>query len=276
MDFNKISIIGLGLIGSSLASSLKKSGRIGTIIGVDNDSFTLDYAVDNGLVDEGLNSPDQSLFDSDIVVIATHVDSISRLASVITVSEKTLVTDVGSVKESVVNDVIANCEIHYIGSHPIAGSEKSGIANSNPDLFAGKVCIVTPTRANRPEDISKITEFWNITGSRVIEMSPDIHDRIFAYVSHLPHAVAFSLINAFIGKKDYLQYAGGGLNDFTRIAHSSPEMWTEIFMMNKSYLHEALKHYKESLDELIEIINRNDRNDLKKYLEESVNITPSD
>jgi len=276
MDFKKVSIIGLGLIGSSLARCLKQSGRIETIIGVDNDSFTSNYAMEHGFVDQVNNSPDESLYDSDIVVISTHVDSIYNIASGLSVSENTLVTDVGSVKEKIINDINSNCRFHYIGSHPIAGSERSGITNSYSDLFAGKICVITPNRFNRPEDISKIIKFWNIAGSRVIQMEPQIHDRVFAYVSHLPHAVAFSLINTFLNNKDYMQYAGGGLKDFTRIAHSSPDMWTEIFLMNKPYLLEALKYYKESLDELINIVDKDDRDSLKKYLAETVGITSPD
>jgi prephenate dehydrogenase len=272
MKFKKVSIIGLGLIGSSLAGSLKKTGIVEKIFGIDKDTDTLNYALDKGIVDEASNTIDNRIQDSDIVVLATYVDSIPSIANKLVVSENTLVTDVGSVKEQIVRDITLNCKFSYIGSHPITGSEKSGIMNYDSRLFIDKICVITPTDKNKPTDISIIKKFWTITGSRVIEMEPKIHDRIFAYVSHLPHAVAFSLINSFRNNKQYLQYAGGGLNDFTRIAESSPEMWTEIFLLNKTHLLEVMGYYKDSLEEIIGLVNENNSQGLKKYLTDAVDI----
>ena len=272
MNFKKVGVIGLGLIGGSVAGSLKKSGKVNKVIGVDRNKDTLDYAINNAIVDEISLQPDKSIYDSDIVVIATHVNSIPEVASSLSVSENTLVTDVGSVKESIVKTINNTGRFSFIGSHPIAGSEKSGIYNSQPEMFKDKICITTPTSVNNSEQYRIIKEFWEITGCSVIKMEPEVHDRIFAYVSHLPHAVAFSLINAFIHRESYLGYAGGGLRDFTRISHSSPEMWTEIFLMNKEHVLDALKDYINSLDRLVSVIEEDDSVSLCKYLTEVVEL----
>ena len=268
MQFGKITIIGLGLIGGSLAWALKKSGGVGQIIGVDSDPLSIEVALQKGIIDKACSSTDDSVYDCDIVVIATYISTIRKVAMSLKVSDCTIVTDTGSVKASIVEDIEQNCDFSFVGSHPIAGTEKSGVQNLKQGLFDNKLTIITPSENTSAAALEKVTSLWGLANSRVIQMKPSEHDEIFAHVSHLPHVVAFSLVNSLLQKdKSLFEYGGGGLKDFSRIAESSPDMWVDIFMSNRDQIIEAIEGFKDSLSSIEQMIADNDREALKKILQ---------
>jgi len=272
MSVDKITVIGLGLIGGSLCRAIKKYGAANEIIGFDMDAGVRSYAEQNGIVDSCLENLKQNN-DSQLVIVATYVDKISEtVKEILPYLEKgCVITDVGSVKTPVMKSVesFINNDFHFVGSHPIAGSEKPGIKNSDPDLFNGSNTIVTPTDKSSKESIEKVSTFWSAIGSNVLIMNPELHDNIFAYVSHLPHVVAYTLINTVSGSdiKNIFSFSGGGLKDYTRIAYSSPEMWKTIFMQNKNSVLESIKNFKKNLELIESAIEGDDLNKLQNLLE---------
>ena len=275
MKYKSVTVIGLGLIGGSVCRAIKKFEASEVVTGIDKSSEVIEFALKNGIVDKAGTELDKAI-DSEVVVIATYVDRISDTVEKIIPNLKKgcLITDVGSVKSSIVNRVesIIPDDIYFIGSHPIAGNESSGIENSDPDLFKDKIVVVTPTGNSNDELLSKTKSFWESIGGRVLSLDPGTHDRVFAYVSHLPHAVAYSLVNA-VGSTDFvdniLSYSGGGLKDYTRIAASSPEMWKTIFIENKEPVLESIKTFKENLEKTESAIKNDDLNELMNILKQA-------
>lgn len=276
MEFNKITIVGLGLIGGSLAKALKESNQVGTVVGIDTNEETIKYAFDNEIIDEGASSLNEVVYGSDIIVIATYVGMIEDTAKSVfdVATDKAIITDVGSVKSSVVKKIEADLpdNLHYVGGHPIAGTENSGVQFADSDLFKGRRCILTPTDKTASEAKSKVKSMWELVGSQVFEVGPETHDHIFGIVSHLPHVVAYSLMNSVLNAQDseqVMDFAGGGLKDYTRVAASSPQMWTEIFKANKEQLLSAISSFKNSLQIIESAIESEDFEALKTELEKA-------
>jgi prephenate dehydrogenase len=272
-EFKKVVIVGLGLIGGSLAWALKKSGKVGNVTGIDIDRDSIDFAVSKKIIDEGSVDFAEGAARAEIVVIATHVGSIVKTAKSITplLSEGTIITDVGSVKGKIVRDIeeVMPPHLHFLGGHPIAGTENSGIKNADPGLFKGRRFILTPTEKTALIVKSRVATLWELVGSEVHEMDTDAHDRIFGFVSHLPHVLAYSLVDAILstGESDtLLNFAGGGLRDYTRVAASSPEMWCEILIANKENVLKAVKEFKGSLDKMETALANEDSDRLKDML----------
>lgn len=274
MIVNKITVVGLGLIGGSICSAAKKYGAADEVVGFDIDGRVREYAVKNGIVDSCLSSLDQEN-DSGLVVVATYVDRIADTIRELAPSLKKgcIITDVGSVKSKVVESAegILDNGLSFIGSHPIAGSENPGIENSDPDLFKNCNAVITPTESTDDKSVETLSKFWRIIGSNVLRMDPALHDRIFAYVSHLPHVAAYTLVNTLDSSdiEHIFSYSGGGLKDYTRIASSSPEMWKTIFMQNKGPLLEAVQNFKKNLEIVESAIREDDLNSLQALLEEA-------
>jgi len=276
MKFQKVTIIGLGLVGGSLAWALKNSGQVKTLVGIDPDEDSLKYALDNQIIDEKSTEIDEVISGSEIIVISNYVGMIAETAKSVfgKASDNTVITDVGSVKMSIVKDIESGLpeNLHFIGGHPIAGTENSGVKSAYPTLFKDKRCILTPTDKTNPEAKDKVRGMWELAGSMVYEMDPDTHDHIFGIVSHLPHVVAYSLMNTVLRAEDseqLLDFAGGGLKDYTRVAASSPEMWTEIFRANKDQMLKAIGEFKISLTEIESAIENEDFESLKKELDKA-------
>jgi len=255
MDFSRITIIGVGHIGGSLAWALKRYGHVGEVYGVDRDQNTLEYALREQIIDLGSNNLKDAVKNSDIVVIATYVGLIPKITKSILsyLSPKTIVTDVGSIKANIVNEIedFLPENIHFVGGHPIAGTQRSGISFSNSELFRGKKCVLTPTSKTDNVSLNKVGKMWKLVGSEVITMDPQFHDRVFAYVSHLPHVVAYALINSVGsagGEDNFFNFAGGGLSDFTRISESSPQLWSEILLANKQNIVDSLEDFKKEIE----------------------------
>lgn len=275
--FNKITIIGLGLIGGSLAGALKKNSGVKNVTGIDTSTDTVGYAIQNDIIDEGFDTIDRNIADSDLVVIAVYVEKIPEIASQLCdiITDKTVVTDVGSVKGSLIKEIenLPGKKFDFIGAHPISGTENSGIRSADPRLFVNKKCILTPTESSRNSSVKTVEELWKLCGSEVLLMPPDMHDRVFSFVSHLPHLVAYSLINTVADSSEqglnFFEYAGGGLNDYTRIAASSPGMWTSIFLENRKELLRSVSEFKKQIEKLENAIETEDRTLLNEIISAS-------
>jgi prephenate dehydrogenase len=279
MNFSKITVIGLGLIGGSLAWALKKSGRVGEVFGVDLDEKAIDYAVREGIIDEGSKDIEKGVSQSELIVIATYVGIIPKVAKsiILLVSKGTVITDVGSVKGKIVQETeeFLPSHVHFVGGHPIAGTECSGVWASDPRLFNGKRCILTPTLKTHPEALAKVKSLWESVGARVFTMDAETHDRVFSFVSHLPHVVAYALVNSVASQRvlnNMLDFAGGGLRDYTRIGASSPEMWSDIFLMNRENVLESIREFKKSLERIEELVAGENLIELREELNRAVRI----
>lgn len=279
MDFSKITIIGLGLIGSSLAWGLKKSSRVGEVFGVDIDKKAVDYAISEGIIDNGSEEIKKGIDQSRVVVIATHVGLIPRLAKSVSsiASAGTIITDVGSIKRRIVEEIEDSLPsyLYFVGGHPIAGTELSGIWAADFRLFQGKRCILTPTSKTNSEALNSIKDIWESVGAHVFTMDAEAHDRVFGFVSHLPHVIAYALINAVASIKEpdnILDFAGGGLRDYTRIGSSSPDMWSDIFLGNRENTLEAIYGFKRVLENIEGLIKAGDKERLKEELKKAVEI----
>ena len=256
MTFEKVAVVGLGLIGGSLAAALRESGEVGEVFGVERDAESLRFALENGIADAGSSEIGPGVSGSEIVVVATYVDAIARVAGKVSgfVSPGTVVCDVGSVKAPVVREMEKGPgNVRFVGAHPIAGKETSGVRESDPGLFSGKRCVVTPVESTCPEALLAVKTLFSLVGSEAVEMDPESHDEVFSLVSHLPHAVAYSLVGAVAsggGERNLFDFSGGGLADFTRIADSSPEMWAGIFIGNRDALLGAIRGFAGKLGEI--------------------------
>jgi len=275
-DFKGILIYGLGLIGGSFAKSLKSEGYKGKIYGFDLSKDRVKTALQMGVIDEGFTSLEEVPWENiDLVVIATPVKTFLDVAKAIKpyLKENTVITDVGSVKGELVyqmKEILSPFE--FIGAHPIAGTEKEGVENCVDGLFKGKKLILTIEEET--PNTKRLEKLWNDLGAKVEIMDPFMHDFVFASVSHLPHAVAFALVDALISLSkqkdiDLFLYPGAGFKDFTRIAASSPTVWKDIFLQNKKEVIQTIDEFVNSLQNLKNLIQNEDETALIKYLEES-------
>jgi prephenate dehydrogenase len=193
------------------------------------------------------------------------------------VSKGTVITDVGSVKGKIVQETeeFLPSHVHFVGGHPIAGTECSGVWASDPRLFNGKRCILTPTLKTHPEALANVKSLWESVGARVFTMDAETHDRVFSFVSHLPHVVAYALVNSVASQRvlnNMLDFAGGGLRDYTRIGASSPEMWSDIFLMNRENVLESIREFKKSLERIEELVAGENLIELREELNRAVRI----
>jgi prephenate dehydrogenase len=269
MDFKKVAIIGVGLMGSSFALSLKKQGFKSKITGIGRREENLIMAKELGIIDEYSTVAKEGIKDADLILLATPAGQFERIIKNIRQSIKpgAIVTDVGSVKAEVVKKLepLMPKGVSFVGGHPIAGKECSGINAAAAELFNGARCIITPTKNTNKEALEKIVKLWGILGSKVSLMTPEEHDLIFAAVSHLPHIVAYVLVNTIVDIKEGILHQGGrGLKDMTRIALSSPELWQDICSYNRENILEVLKSFSYSLSHIIELIESSDWKGLEK------------
>lgn len=275
--FKHVAIIGLGLIGGSLARAIRERSLADKITGYGRSLERMEKAHALGLVDEFYIGFEKGLEDVDLVITGTPVRTIvQKIREVIPyLRSGTVVTDVGSVKGGIVEEIETHVpeDIFFIGGHPIAGTENSGFESSMAELFENRVCVLTPTENSDQQSLTRLEQFWKMVGSRVIYMDVKTHDRVFAAISHLPHMVAFSLVNAIVDMKGFegniLQYSAGGLKDFTRIAASDTVMWRDIALMNKDNIICALDCFENSLATLKDAILREDEKSIKELFEKS-------
>lgn len=280
VHFKHVAIIGVGLIGGSLGMILRRKGLADSVVGVGRRVENLKLAVELGAIDRYVVDPKEAVREADLVVLATPVDTYERHLKewATTLRPGTIVSDVGSVKGTLVegSERLLPKGILFVGAHPIAGKEKTGVAAGSQDLFKGARCILTPTRQTDQQALQSIRELWEATGSIVACMDPYLHDKIFGAVSHLPHVVAFALMNALREVRDHevpelnlRAHSGGGLRDTTRIAASSPEMWRDIFLWNRENLVTLIETYERHLNQLKHLIHSADGAGIEKALEQA-------
>ncbi|QFS87387.1 3-phosphoshikimate 1-carboxyvinyltransferase [Marinobacter sp. THAF39] len=256
--FQRVAVIGLGLIGGSLASAIRSHNLARVVVGFDQKPEDAALGVDLGVIDQAATTLEQAVRGSDLVVLAVPVRATRVVLEQIRpwLASDAVLTDVGSTKSSFVADVKAvfgNLSPRVIPGHPIAGSEKSGIRAANPDLFANHKVILTPADDADAAALSGLAALWEGTGATVLTMSVAYHDEVLAATSHLPHLIAFSLVDTLAGEDenmDIFRYAAGGFRDFTRIAASDPVMWHDIFLSNRDAVLRVIDHFTQDLDQL--------------------------
>lgn len=276
---NRLAIIGVGLIGGSLARALREKGEVGEIVGIGRGAANLQRAVELGVIDRFEHDVRAGVADADLVFIATPVCTIADIVAEIApaLAAGAVVTDGGSVKA----EITCRCEAltpdraHFVGGHPIAGTENSGVEASFSTLYKGKLCIITPTASTDSRALAKVVKMWQLAGSEVVMMDPGKHDKVVAAISHLPHMVAYSLVNA-VGDYDgcnenILKYSAGGFRDFTRIASSDPVMWRDIALQNRTALLEMMDFYAAIHARLRALIDTGDADGLESFFESSRN-----
>jgi prephenate dehydrogenase len=263
MDFKKIAIIGVGLLGGSFALAVRKHGFKGTISGVGRKIDNLKKAAGLGIIDEYSTNPAEGIKDADLILLATPVGQFEKIVKGIREDIKAgaIISDVGSVKREIVERVepLIPEGVSYVGGHPIAGKECSGIDAASADLFNGLRCIITPSDRTDKTAMDKLVKLWNVLGSKISIMTPEEHDMIFAAVSHMPHVAAYVLVNTLVSiKEDILHFGGNGLRDMTRIALSPAELWRDICSYNRDSILKTLESFSSSLSHTMELIERSD------------------
>ena len=256
--FRRMVVVGVGLIGGSLALAARRRGLVEEIIGYGRGKKNLRLAQRKGIIDRFLVHEKEIPNGADLVILATPVQATLSLTSSFlpALEPGCLVSDVGSVKAGIVREMerLLPSHIPFIGAHPIAGSEQWGARAALPDLFSGQRCILTPTRNTDPDALEKMACFWRRVGAKVEVMDPRLHDRIMGVVSHLPHVLAYALVNTLNRTKldsvDLKDYCGGGFKDFTRIASSRPEIWRDICLGNGRAIGKSLGDYIKHLERL--------------------------
>lgn len=275
---NQVAIVGVGLIGGSLGMILRRKGLASKVVGIGRRVENLKTAVELGAIDSYVVDAKDGVRDADLVVLATPVDTYDRHLTewASCLKQGAIVTDVGSVKGLLVEQAerAMPAGVHFVGAHPIAGKEKTGVIAGSDQLFKGARCIITPTAATNPQALEQVRAMWQETGSVVLTMDVHLHDKILGAVSHLPHVAAFALMNALaeirdqqIPSLDLESHSGGGLRDTTRIAASSPEMWRDIFLWNRDNVVMFIEAYERSLNQLKQLIRIGDAAGIEKELE---------
>ncbi len=260
--FGKITIVGVGLLGGSIGMAAKKRRLCREVCGYFRNQKKISAARRHGAIDTGTDNFAEAVAGSDLVILCSPVEDIkTKIKELKRLGiTKTLITDVGSTKAEIIR---AAKGLNFVGSHPLAGSEQSGVAYGRPDLFKDSVCIVTPDLAPHAS-VRAVCNFWKILGSRVITLTAKRHDAALAFTSHLPHAVAFALACVMPDHCGLL--TAGGLKDTTRIALSHPDVWSDIFLSNRTNVLKSLNAFERSLKRLKSAIATENRKVLKKFL----------
>jgi prephenate dehydrogenase len=271
-----IAILGYGLMGASLALGLKKRGFSGRILGYARREETRRQALESGMADEVFSDPVSAVREADVVVVCVPIWTIARLAGEIVGALKSgaVVTDVGSTKSELLkmmDPLFADSDAFFVGSHPIAGSEKTGIEAGNPDLYEGRLTVVCPSADTPVETEQAVSNLWKSAGSEVVEMSPEQHDALLASTSHLPHMVAAALARSVANGNpaEKADFCGTGFKDTTRVASGSADMWVDIIDTNRTALEAELNRFHEELQGLIHILRGGNSDDIRKWLEDA-------
>jgi prephenate dehydrogenase len=264
--FERLALIGVGLIGGSFARDLRTHGLVKEIVGYGRSLGNLELAVELGVIDRATVSAADAVHDADLVMVAVPVGTIKTVLQDIApaLASGAVVTDVGSVKQSVIDAaraVLGERFSFFVPGHPIAGTENSGVGASLDGLFQSRRVILTPTAETDPSALERVHTLWHTIGASVINMDAMQHDRILAASSHLPHMVAFALMDTLVRMdqhREILEYSAGGLRDTTRVAASDAVMWRDIVLNNRDALLSALRQYRDDTSEMIAAIERGD------------------
>ena len=277
----KVCIIGIGLIGGSLAKAIKKTHQSEIVFGFGRDKSRLEKALKSNVIDQYSTDIGEALDGANMVIIATPVGSYESILKEMKphISEDMVISDVGSTKVSVIEAVKAVFDgvfDNFIPAHPIAGKEKSGFEVSNADLFVNKKVIITPLENNNPVSIKILTKVWEEIGAEVDFMTPQSHDDLLGMTSHLPHMLAFSLVNYLVSQHPEASvYAAGGFKDFSRIASGDVIMWRDICLHNRDAIIAHIKGYQESLNNLVDAIDSKDEEQLESLFHKAKNTRDS-
>jgi len=271
--FKKVCVIGCGLIGSSLARAIKKNNLSTKIVSSNRSDAVNKKVIELKIVDDSSSDTKKMASGSDLIIIATPLSSYENVISKIKDSLKngTILTDVGSVKENIINLVEKAVpeNVSWISSHPIAGTEESGPEMGFSELFENRWCILTPSKKAKEKDIKLLETFWKKIGSKVDVMEAKQHDYILSVTSHIPHLIAYNIVNMTLDLQDkkesgIIKYSAGGLRDFTRIAASNPIMWRDIFIQNKKNTSKMINKFIENLEDLKKAIENEDGKKLEE------------
>jgi cyclohexadieny/prephenate dehydrogenase len=257
--FDRVALLGIGLIGSSLAHVLRRRGLASHIAGHARSRRTRDKAVELGLVDSIHDDAAGAVGGADLVMICVPVGAYAEIAAAIApaLAKGAIVSDVGSVKQAVIRDLGPYIPegVHLVPGHPVAGTEHSGPESGFPELFQGRWCILTPPPGTDEQAVDRVAELWRRVGSQVEIMEPGHHDRVLAITSHLPHLIAYTIVStatdlADATQSEVIKFSAGGFRDFTRIAASDPVMWRDVFLNNREAVLEMLGRFTEDLTAL--------------------------
>ncbi|WP_201744689.1 prephenate/arogenate dehydrogenase family protein [Neoaquamicrobium microcysteis] len=257
--FDRIALIGIGLIGSSLARVIRREGLAGEIVVSTRSAGTLARAQELALGDRYTTDAAEAVKDADLVIVSVPVGSSGAVAERIAPALKpgAIVTDVGSTKASVIAQMQPHMppHVHFIPGHPLAGTEKSGPDAGFAELFENRWCILTPPEGAEPEAVERLAAFWRACGSNIDTMDPEHHDMVLAMVSHLPHIIAYNIVGTAddlqtVTKSEVIKYSASGFRDFTRLAASDPTMWRDVCLHNKDAILEMLSRFSEDLASL--------------------------
>jgi prephenate dehydrogenase len=269
MGFERLSVIGVGLLGGSIGLAAKSRSKPCRIKGYGHRRQTLSKALESGAIDEAYDDPVQAVRESELVILCTPVGIFGQILATIgpALRPGTVVTDVGSTKRGVVQAAGQTLPpgVHFVGSHPMAGSEKRGVGAARADLFRAALCITTPTETTDAEALSRVESFWQELGMRVTRLSPDDHDRLLADVSHLPHAVAAALVA--MQSDQALRVAGKGFLDATRIAAGDAGLWRDICLDNADSLRDSLHRFRRHLERFEELLDPSRADELRQWLD---------
>lgn len=266
LPLKRLCIIGVGLIGGSLARALREADAAGEIVGAGRGRTTLERAVELGVIDRFETDPGAAVRDADMVVVAVPLKAIRPVLASIAghLPPNCVLTDVGSAKQCVVDDaraVFGTLPAGFIPGHPIAGTERSGVEASFPELFQGRRVILTPLLESEAWAHERVKAMWEATGAEVVDMGVRHHDDVLAATSHLPHVLAYTLVDSLArldDRAEIFRYAAGGFRDFTRIASSDPVMWRDICLANQTPLLAILRRFGDDLDRLTRAIEQGD------------------
>ena len=268
---SRLCVIGVGLIGGSLARALRQANAVDTVIGCGRDVAHLQKAKELGVIDQFDTDPVKAVKDADMVILAIPLGAMQNMMERIApaLSPDCILTDVGSAKGSVINAaqaVFGGIPAFLVPGHPIAGTEKSGVEASFVELFQNRRVILTPTDNSNADAVKKVRAMWEVCGASVVEMNVTHHDEILAATSHLPHMLAYALVDTLArmdDSREIFDFAAGGFRDFTRIASSDPDMWHDICLANHDALVKALEAFSDDLRLLADAVRRADSDFLK-------------
>jgi cyclohexadieny/prephenate dehydrogenase len=272
--FDRVALIGIGLIGSSLARVLRRDSPQTHIVACARRAETLEAVRRLKIADETTDDPAKAVAGADLVVLATPLSAYAGIAAAIAPALKpgAIVTDVGSVKEQVIRDLrpVLPKTVHLVPGHPVAGTEHSGPESGFAELFRDRWCILTPLPDGAPEAVAKVKALWELAGMKVVSMPADHHDKVLAMTSHLPHLIAYTIVGTAnaLGddlKSEVIAFSAGGFRDFTRIAASDPVMWRDVFLQNREAVLEMLQRFTEDLTALQRAIRRGEGDALEDW-----------
>ena len=270
--FDSISIIGCGLIGSSILRAIKSKNLAKEVKIFDQSKEVITYLKKENICSNVFNDIRQCVVDSDLVIIATPLSSYKEIILSIkdNLKKDVILTDTGSVKKEVMKIIhnINLTDVYWIPSHPIAGTEESGPKAGQTEMFKNRWCIISPPKNSAEQPVKSLKALWEAMGSKVKIMTPEEHDKILSLTSHLPHMIAYNIVRTVMSvedklKQEVIQYSAGGLRDFTRIAASNPLMWRDIFLDNRDNISKGIDSFIEKLNELKKAVN--DKNGDKLY-----------